>query len=125
IKAPRFALGFANEENSQIKYTRCTAENIAATSSTNLSSPKEAFGFSLEGATHTALKYVSVKYVTICGEERAPSSNSTAAGIFIDSETQNTKIICPRIEDINGGAGDAFKIDDQGTNTIIKRCKKR
>jgi hypothetical protein len=127
ITAPRFALGFASEETDGVTFTKCTAEQISATSSKDLSSPKQAFGFVLESAKNTILKCVTAKNIAIKGEKDASESASVAAGIGIDSGSDGTVILCPTIKNIDGGAGQADKILDEGTNTVItkgKKCKK-
>lgn len=120
IYSPRFAFGFAAEESDGVQFSFCEAQNLKATSSRDLSSPKQAFGFDLESANNTILKYVSVNNVQIKGEKKAEQSASIAAGIFIDSGSKNTTIIRPEIKGIDGGAGEAFKIDNLGENTTIK-----
>lgn len=125
IIAPRFAFGFAAEETDGVTFSKCKVKKISATSSKDLFSPKQAFGFDLEGALNTVLKCVNVQDISIKGEQNATESASVAAGISIDSASDRTVIICPSFKKIEGGAGQAFKIFDEGRNTFIKKCRSR
>ncbi len=119
IRAPRFAFGFAVEESDLTKLYKCLVKNVKATSSKHSESPKQAFGIELEGATNTLIKCAFIKDIAITGEDHFTTSNSEAAGIFLDSTSADNTLICTSIHHIKGGQGTASKIDDQGTNTQI------
>lgn len=126
ITAPRSAFGFSAEESEGVAFSQCTVEDVSATSSKDLvASPKQAFGYDLESASDTLLTCVRAKNIRIEGEQNASESASVAAGIGIDSESQNTTIVCPNLKDIKGGAGQAFTIYNLGQNTVVetKKCK--
>ncbi len=126
ITAPRFAFGFASEQSNNVLFTRCKTKNVATTSSTFLTTPsvhKEAFGFDLENASNTTIACARINGIETLGESGAIRSDSVAAGISIDDASANTIVISPRISTIKGGAGQAVKIDNHGTNTVVKKGK--
>lgn len=115
IIAPRFAIGYEVENSNEVLCRHTACKNIIATSKHKLSYPREAIAFNLENAHYTRLSKVSVDHVRVEGKQK----NAEPVGIYIDSSSSDTTIVCPKISEVKRG----YALINYGSNIDIKGCK--
>ncbi len=110
ITAPCFVFGFVAEACDNVRFKHCVAKDITVTSEEDLFSSRKALGVHLLSANNTLLKYLRIKNLHI--------KNKKSVGIYIDSSSKNSRIICPKIDH---GRGDV--LHNYGVNTQLRGCR--